>query len=88
MGLRAGIRHSTVLTFVTLGAFVWLLVAALSLLGSIDWLTIASADFVGRNAAGGVAGVAVIVVLIGLLVAFYSAIPEEEPAPESWPPSE
>ncbi len=88
MSLRTALRQSTILTFVTLGAFVWLLFTLLDVMRNFDWLTVMSTDFVGNNAAGGIIGVAVLAILLGALVTLYSEVSQEEPMPDSWPPSE
>lgn len=88
MSLRTALRQSTILTFVTLGAFVWLLFTLLDVMRNFDWLTVLSTDFVGNNAAGGILGIAVLAILLGALVTLYSEVSQEEPMPDSWPPSE
>lgn len=88
MSLRTAFRQSTILTFVTLGAFVWLLFTLLGVMRNFDWLAATSGDFVGNSAAGGILGIVVLAILLGAIVTLYSEVSEEEPAPESWPPSE
>lgn len=88
MSLRTAVQQSMILTFAVLGLFIWLLVTLLSVMGSFDWLTVLSTDYIGFNAAGGLAGVAVIAVILAALVFLSSEVTEEEPTPDSWPPSE
>lgn len=88
MSLRTAIRQSVILTFVVLAAFIWLLLSLLDVMREFDWLAITTTDYIGFNAAGGIAGVVVLAILLGLLVALFSGVSEEEPTPESWPPSE
>lgn len=88
MSLRTALRQSSLLTFLTLGAFVWLLFTLLDVMRNFDWLTVTSTDFVGNNAAGGIIGVAVLAILLGTLVTLYSEVSQEAPTPDSWPPSE
>lgn len=88
MSLRTAMQQSKILTFVTLAAFVWLLVTLLDVMRNFDWLAVAGSDFVGQNAIGGIAGVVVLALLLGSLVTLYSEVSETEPGPESWPPSE
>jgi hypothetical protein len=88
MGLRTALDQSKLLTFVALGAFVWLLLTLLDVAGEIDVFAAGSTDFVGFNATAGIAGIVVLAVVLGVLVALYSEITETDPAPETWPPSE
>ncbi|WP_420181813.1 hypothetical protein ACNO8S_09070 [Haloarcula sp. KBTZ06] len=87
MTLRTAVRQSKILTFVVLGAFVWLLLTLFEVLSTIDLAT-GTATFVGQNALGGIAGVLVLTIVLGALVVLYSEITESDPAPQSWPPSE
>lgn len=87
MTLRTAVRQSKILTFVVLGAFVWLLLTLFEVLSTIDLAT-GTATYVGQNALGGVAGVLVLTIVLGALVVLYSEITESDPAPQSWPPSE
>ncbi|EMA16180.1 MULTISPECIES: hypothetical protein [Haloarcula] len=87
MTLRTAVRQSKILTFVVLGAFVWLLLTLFEVLSTIDLAT-GTATYVGQNALGGIAGVLVLTIVLGALVVLYSEITESDPAPQSWPPSE
>jgi hypothetical protein len=87
MTLRTAVQQSKILTFVVLGAFVWLLLTLFDVLSTIDFAT-GTATFVGQNALGGIAGVLVLAIVLGALVVLYSEITESDPAPQSWPPSE
>ena len=87
MTLRTAVQQSKILTFVVLGAFVWLLLTLFEVLSTIDLAT-GTATFVGQNALGGIAGVLVLTIVLGALVVLYSEITESDPAPQSWPPSE
>ncbi|EMA32966.1 hypothetical protein [Haloarcula japonica] len=87
MTLRTAIQQSKILTFVVLGAFVWLLLTLFEVASTID-LGTGTTSFVGQNALGGVAGVLVLTIVLGALVVLYSEITETNPAPQSWPPSE
>ena len=88
MTLRNGLRQSKLLTFVVLGAFVWLLVALLDLLRSIDLTAVLSPDYVGQGSAAGLVGALVLAIVLGVLVVLYSELGETSPAPDSWPPRE
>jgi len=88
MSLRTAVRQSSILTFVILGAFAWLLFTLLDVMRDTAWLEVFTTDYVGQNAAGGLFGVLVLAILLGALVTLYSEVSEEEPSPESWPPSE
>jgi len=87
MTLRTAVQQSKILTFVVLGAFVWLLLTLFEVLSTLDFTT-GTASFVGQNALGGIAGVMVLAIVLGTLVVLYSEITEADPAPQSWPPSE
>ena len=87
MTLRTAVQQSKILTFVVLGAFVWLLLTLFAVASTID-LTTGTATFVGQNALGGIAGVLVLTIVLGALVVLYSEIPEVDPAPQSWPPAD
>ncbi|NHN64871.1 hypothetical protein G9463_16400 [Haloarcula sp. JP-Z28] len=87
MTLRTAVRQSKILTFVVLGAFVWLLLTLFEVLSTIDLAT-GTETYVGQNALGGIAGVLVLTIVLGALVVLYSEITESDPAPQSWPPSE
>ncbi|GGO00512.1 MULTISPECIES: hypothetical protein [Haloarcula] len=88
MTLRTALQQSKILTFVVMGAFVWLLLSLLNVMGTFDWAAINTGDFVGQTAVGGIAGVVVLAVLLGVLVVLYSEVSETSPGPEAWPPSE
>jgi uncharacterized membrane protein YuzA (DUF378 family) len=85
MTLRTAVQQSKILTFVVLGAFVWLLLTLFDVLSTIDFAT-GTGSFVGQNALGGIAGVMVLAIVLGTLVVLYSEITEADPAPQSWPP--
>jgi len=87
MTLRTAVQQSKILTFVVLGAFVWLLLTLFDVLSTIDFAT-GTGSFVGQNALGGIAGVMVLAIVLGSLVVLYSEITEADPAPQSWPPSD
>lgn len=87
MTLRDGVQQSKILTFVVLGAFVWLLLTLLEVASAVEVAT-GTASFVGPNALGGIAGVFTLVILLGALVVLYSELTEADPAPQSWPPTE
>ncbi|GCF14706.1 hypothetical protein Harman_26410 [Haloarcula mannanilytica] len=87
MTLRTAIQQSKILTFVVLGAFVWLLLTLFEVLSTIDFAT-GTGSFVGQNALGGLAGVFVLAIVLGTLVVLYSEITEADPAPQSWPPTD
>jgi hypothetical protein len=87
MTLRTAVRQSKILTFVVLGAFVWLLLTLFEVLSTLDFTT-GTASFVGQNALGGIAGAMVLAIVLGALVILYSELTEADPAPQSWPPSE
>jgi len=88
MSLRTALQQSKILTFVVLGAFVWLLVTLLEVLSAFDWVAVGSTDFVGQAPTSGLAGVLVLAVVLGTLVVLYGEVSETDPAPDSWPPSE
>ncbi|MFB6223729.1 MAG: hypothetical protein ABEH86_08685 [Haloarcula sp.] len=87
MALRTAVQQSKILTFVVLGAFVWLLLTLLEVAGSLE-LSTGTATFVGQNTVGGIAGVLVLAILLGALVVLYSELTEPDPTPQSWPPAE
>ncbi|MDS0223198.1 hypothetical protein NDI54_17785 [Haloarcula sp. S1AR25-5A] len=87
MTLRTAVHQSKILTFVVLGAFVWLLLTLFEVLSTIEFGT-GTASFVGQNALGGLAGIAVLAIVLGTLVVLYAEITEADPAPQSWPPSD
>lgn len=88
MSLRTALQQSKILTFVVLGAFIWLGATLFQVAASFDWYAFGNGDFIGANATGGVAGVLVLAIVLGTLVVLYSEVTESDPAPESWPPSE
>ena len=88
MGLRTALENSRILTFAVVSAFVWLLLTALRVAESFDWLAVGAGNFIGRNALGGIAGLVVLLVVLGALLTLYSELSESDPAPDSWPPSE
>lgn len=88
MSLRTALQNSRILTFAITAAFVWILLTLLSVVGAFDWYAVTSGDFIGQNAVGGVAGVVVLLAVLGALTTVYSEVSESEPVPDSWPPSE
>jgi len=88
MGLKTALQQSKILTFAVLAAFVWLLLGLIRVATMFDWYAVTPADFLGRNAIGGVVGVVVLLVILGVLVALYSELSETGPTPDTWPPSE
>ncbi len=88
MGLRDALRQSSLLTFILLGSFAYVLLVLLNVWQAVEWFTLGSGDFVGQSAVGGIAGVVVMLVWLGVIVVLYGEVVESEPAPKSWPPSE
>jgi apolipoprotein N-acyltransferase len=88
MGSQIALRQSKILTFVVVAAFVWLLFGLLRVATAFDWYAVGAADFLGRNAVGGVLGVLVLAVVLGVLVVLYSELSSAGPTPDTWPPSE
>ncbi|MFC6794823.1 hypothetical protein ACFQFH_11365 [Halobaculum halobium] len=47
-----------------------------------------SGSYVGQNAVGGLAGVAVLAGIVALLFVYLGELGESDPAPKAWPPEE
>jgi len=88
MGLRTSLQQSKILAFAMAAILVWLLLGLIRVATSFNWYAVGAGDFLGRNALGGIAGVVVLLVLLGVLVALYGELSESEPTPDTWPPSE
>ncbi|MEF8782804.1 MAG: hypothetical protein V5A39_07370 [Haloarculaceae archaeon] len=89
MSSRTALKQSKILTFAVLAAFVWLLFGLLRVATAFNWYEFSgAADFLGRNAVGGIVGVLVLVVLLSVLVVLYSELSSADPTPDTWPPSE
>jgi apolipoprotein N-acyltransferase len=88
MTIRNSIRQSKVITFTLLFVLAWLVFSLYRVAVSFDWTTIATPTFIGLNAVGGIAGVVVLAVIIMLSIGLYGELGADDPAPESWPPSE
>lgn len=88
MTIRNALGHSRVLTFAVLFVLLWLLLTLFRVATSFDWTAITEPTFIGLNAVGGIVGVVVMAIIIMLSFTLYGELSHEEPAPESWPPSE
>ncbi len=88
MGLRTALQQSKILAFVVAAVFVWLLLGLIRVATAFNWYAVSAGDFLGRNALGGIAGIVVLLVLLGVLIALYGELSETEPTPDTWPPSE
>jgi hypothetical protein len=88
MSIQTALKQSKVLTFVVIGIFRWLLLTLIRVASAFDWTAVSAADFIGRNALGGVVGVIVMLILLGVLVTLFGELMESDPLPDTWPPSE
>lgn len=88
MGLRTALETSKILTFTVAAIFVWVLLATFRVATAFDWYAVSTSGFLGRNALGGIAGLVVMLVLLGVMLALFAELTETEPAPDAWPPSE
>jgi hypothetical protein len=88
MTTRSAIRQSKVITFAVMFVLAWLVLTLYRVATSFDWTTITEPTFIGLNAVGGIAGAIVLAVVIMAMIGLYGEIGEEQPTPESWPPSE
>ena len=88
MSIQTALKQSKVLTFVVIGIFLWLLLTLIRVASVFDWTAVSAADFIGRNALGGVVGVIVMLILLGVLVTLFGELMESDPLPDTWPPSE
>jgi len=86
MSMRTALRQTRWVTFGVLAAVVWTLLITFEVATAFDWTAFSPGAFVGQTAVGGIAGVAVLVLLLGLLVVLYSELTETDPAPQAWPP--
>ncbi|WP_280536092.1 hypothetical protein [Halopenitus sp. POP-27] len=84
MGIRTAFQQTRWITIGALAVAIWTVVVWFEVLGLIEWTAM---DYVGRSAVGGVIGLIVLGALVVLLVALFGELGEEEPAPESWPPT-
>ncbi|WP_096391355.1 hypothetical protein [Halopenitus persicus] len=84
MGLRTALRQTRWITIGALAVAIWTVVVWFDVLELMEWTAM---DYVGRSAISGVVGLIVLGALIVLLVALFGELGEEEPAPESWPPT-
>lgn len=85
MSIRTAVRRTPVLTFVALGAGVWLLLAWIQLFQALD---LSNTGFIGHGAIGGILGLIVLTVVLVLLFVLFGELGEASPGPERWPPSE
>jgi len=88
MGTQTALKQSKVLTFVIAGIFLWMLLTLIRVATAFDWTAVSAADFIGRNALGGVVGVLVMLILLGVMITLFGELTETEPLPDTWPPSE
>lgn len=88
MTIRNAIRRSKVITFAVLFVLAWLVLTLYRVATSFDWLAITTPTFIGLNAVGGIVGAIVLAVIVMLVIGLYGELGEDEPTPESWPPSE
>lgn len=83
MGVRTALQQMRWITLGALAIAIWSIVTWFEVLELIEW---GSMDYIGASAPSGVVGLIVLAALVGLLVALFGEMGEEEPAPESWPP--
>lgn len=84
MGTRIALSNTRWITFAVIAAAVWLTVSWFSVFESLNWSALG--DTVGPHGFGGVMGLVVLAASLGLLVALYGELSEEDPAPDSFPP--
>lgn len=84
MGMRTAMSNARVLTFAVLAAAVWITATWFSVFESLNWSALD--DAVGPHGFGGIAGLVVLALTLGLLVALYGELTEDDPAPETFPP--
>lgn len=88
MGLRNAVSQSWVLTAMVAGIGLWCAYIAIQTFATIENLWGFSGSYVGTNAVGGLAGVAVLAGIVALLFIYMGELGESDPAPRAWPPEE
>lgn len=86
MSMRTALGQARWVTFGVLAALAWTALITYEVATTFDWAAWSPGAFEGQTAVGGIAGVAVLVLLLGLLVVLYSELTETDPAPQAWPP--
>jgi len=88
MGLRNAVSQSWVLTAMATGIGLWCAYIAVQTFSATENMWAFSGSYVGQNAVGGLAGVAVLVGIVVLLFVYLGELGESDPAPRAWPPEE
>ncbi|SHG73218.1 hypothetical protein [Halobaculum gomorrense] len=88
MGLRTAVSQSWVLTAMATGIGLWCAYTAVQAFAAIESLWTFTGSYVGQNAVGGLAGVAVLAGIVALLLVFFGELGQTDPAPQTWPPEE
>lgn len=90
MSFKHALGQARLVTVAVLAAIVWLIIAGLRVLESVDIWGLAGAgvvgDAIGPAAAGGVLGLLTIAITLVLAVHLLGELGEVEPAPDTWPP--
>lgn len=82
---RRAIRRNPLLTALTLLAVAWILLSALRLFNSMQYVQ-AYNGYIGHTAVSGWIGLVVLAAAVGLLLLVYSELPEDGPLPQRFPP--
>lgn len=77
-----------ILTFAVAVVFVWVSLTLVRVATAFNWYAVSSSAFLGRNAMGGLAGMVVMLILLGVMIALFVELTESESTPDPWPPSE
>lgn len=88
MGLRNAVSQSWVLTAMATGIGLWFAYIAVQTFAASENVWTFSGSYVGTNAVGGLAGVAVLAGIVALLFVYFGELGESDPAPQAWPPEE
>lgn len=88
MGLRTALENSKILTFGVVAVFAWVLLTTIRVATAFNWYAVSLSEFLGRHALGGVAGVVVMLIILGVAIRLFAELGETDPKPDTWPPSE
>ncbi|WP_435062467.1 hypothetical protein [Halobaculum sp. EA56] len=88
MGLRNAVSQSWVLTAMATAIGLWCAYVAVQTFAASENIWAFDGSYVGTNAVGGLAGVAVLAGIVALLLVYLGELGESDPAPEAWPPEE
>lgn len=88
MGLRTAVSNSWVLATMASAIGLWCAYVAVQSFSRIENLWAFSESTIGPTVAGGLAGVAVLVGIVALLIVYLGELGEVDPAPSAWPPEE